>query len=324
MPTDYVAAAHALLNKGTQAASEQDPEVVAAASGATSGTVNESGNTEVDPDVAAALASGEKQAPPPPPRPAPVAAPSISATAREKAELRKQQKVLAEREAALRELEEAKKSGSALALLKAAGKSYADVTREAIGIQKKPVESNEDPTLAEVRALREELAAVRKAEQERAQMSQAQAAEKQFKDFAVEVAKKHAAKLPHVTALEATDKAVDFLRKWVQEYGEPPSPGNDEESFLIALEAVEAEEAEAAKQWEERLTKLRTRGKVVGTPPASGAPKPAVDEAKSHQAEQHDTLTNSWAAPSPVAARRPKTREDYEAAALALINRPSR
>lgn len=239
----------------------------------------------------------------------------FDALVREKAALRKKE---AEVDAKLKKhaaLLEAAETGDPSALLRAAGVTHEQYTKHILGLpvgERKPPAAKPEPdnaVLAEVKRLNERLeAAERKAQQA------------ELQGVFTSVAKEHAASLPFTAAMGMEGQAMQYLQQYFNETGEMPG-ATIEESVRMSLEAVESNLAQQAKAWEGVLTRTRKPGTVAGTVPA-GNPKSAVQSAKSGQASAAKTLTSSLNAPAKPGAdedHEPRTAEEYQARALALL-----
>lgn len=296
---DYVAAATAIAEGSTPApAAPAAPEV----------------KTEAAPAGSTAPAKTPEVAAPAEPEAKPVEKPaepaksraevSMEAVAAGKAALRKEREAMEAEYAPYKELAAAKKSGSAMAVLAAAGISWKDAAREVLEggagpAAQKPEKDEPSPLAAEVAELRNKLAA-REAAETKAKVSTQVAA--LIKDNP---------KFKHISGLDAGDEVLSYIERYHRETGELPGQ-TLAESLEIAAEAVEGHLAKEAQRW----------AKVL---PASSAPvtTPAKAEVPAEAtSKQAKTLTNSTGSGPLTAtvAKKPKSPEEYRQAALDALS----
>ena len=118
---------------------------------------------------------------------------------------------------------------------------------------------------------------------------------------------------------DAHKQALDMIEHHIREYGEMPA-ATREESLELALDAVNERAMKEAEKWRARLTKVKKLdiGESVETPEQ---PSRAVSEVANSR-----TLTNSMTTgPSrPASSQKPRSDEDYRAAAMAILKQAPR
>lgn len=223
--------------------------------------------------------------------------------AREKASLRRKE---AEIDAKIKLLERYESAKTPLDLLQTKGFSYDDVTRQILKGEHKPAEKAEEKEpswVSEFRELKQQL------QQERA-MNSRRELESKFADYA----SKNAESLPYTSAKGDQKRAFGYLQDYVKEFGELPAE-TIEDSIAMSFRALEKDNQAEIEKAAALLTKIKKP--AISVPAVN---EKAVSGAESSQAEKHKTLTNSMASPGkPAKAPKLETAEDYQAAALALL-----
>lgn len=233
-----------------------------------------------------------------------------------KAELRAEREALRRESQENDEIRKAKASGSPVKVLMAHGWSYEDATKEVLG---QPLSGQKEVTKEapkvdpELSALKEEVAALRKERQEETYRG----AVATFRSGLVKAAEAGGEKYELVRATESYDDAVQWVLAYHQKHGVLPGE-NEAQAMEEALAHIERRE-------EERLlrpavltsTKLRSRLQPAGEVPKPAAARPQATSAKSPPS----SLSNSLAATAPprTAPPEPTSREEYVAAAAALL-----
>jgi len=235
-----------------------------------------------------------------------------------KAELRAEREAMRKEAAELDALRAAKASGSPVKALMALGWSYEDATAEVMG---KPVSGRKeaeaqkaDPELValrqEVTKLRQEREAEREAERHRA-------ARAEYRNALVQAA---AAKAEDFFLLHGDEEAIDEALSWAESYAQKHGvlPG---ESFE---QAVQETLSHIQQKYEKRLlservlTSAKVRQKLA---PVAEAPKPADRPQATSAKSPPPSLTNTLAAAAPprTAKPEPRTKEEFVAAAAAVL-----
>ncbi len=223
-----------------------------------------------------------------------------------KAELRKQREAMEAEYAPYKELAAAKKSGSAMAVLAAAGISWKDAAREVLEGGAGPAakitkEEPVDPRDARIAAL----------EQESANAKANAMRQKVTGDIDTMV--KGNPKFKHIEKMEGTSQVITFIEEYHRQTGELPG-SNLAESLEIAAEAVEVHLKKEADRWAKVL-----QGFGGTATPDVKAAVPAA-EATSQQAKTLTNTTGSGPKTAPVASKKPKSPEEYRQAALDALS----
>jgi hypothetical protein len=203
----------------------------------------------------------------------------------------------------LQALARAAQSGDPMALLAAAGYSYADVAKRVVtgeSTPPAPQKTEERPAGAlppEVQGEIAELRAYVQRQQQQELMQRVKAAVPPS--------------LKHINGLEAHDLIVRYVNDFAARTGSPPGE-TFEESVAIAAEAVEAHLAREAQRW----AKVLTPGQSPGTVPSEALRTPPQQPGQSVPVPK--TPTNAAAAPA-SAKPEPTTRDER---LKALLNDP--
>lgn len=228
---------------------------------------------------------------------------SFEDLAREKAAFREEKAQFSTGQA--KAMTEAATKKDAMALLAAAGISWADAARQVLEgsgakpPQRKAEPDEPDPRDARLAALEAEIQG-NKANAMRAKV---------LTDVRTLVGGNP--KFKHVAGLEAEQAVIEYIENYHAQTGELPGE-NLAESLEIATEAVETHLAKEATRWAKVLT--------TGTGVATKDVKPAVPAVG--VVSQVKTLTNnSGSGPktAPIPPKKPKTEEEYQALALAAL-----
>jgi hypothetical protein len=231
------------------------------------------------------------------------AAISLEQVAAAKAALRKEKEEFAGQSGPSKAMTEAAAKKDAMALLAAAGISWADAARQVLEgggagpAAKKPAAEEVDPRDARLAALEAEIQSNKSEAMRSKVMTQVQTLVKDNPKF------------KYVAGRAAEAEVISFIERYHEQTGELPGD-NIAESLEIAAEAVETHLAKEAASWSKLLTPVSS----AVTPPAKAA-VPAA-EATSQQAKTLTSSTGSGPKTAPVASKKSKTPEEYQQAAL--------
>lgn len=198
-----------------------------------------------------------------------------------------------------------------MALLSAAGFTYADVAKRMAGAAPDPkVTENKTPDAnsalpAEIKTEIEQLREFRKQFQAQQEMQQRQAILGKVKETL------KAEAFPHLVGLEQFDAVLSVINDYHARTGE--LPGNTpEESFLAAAQVVEKNLKDQAEKWKKVLTTNSAATTVVPVGAKSDAPPPD---------ESGKTLTNR--ATAPITAASVPTSLDAATLRKSLVDDPN-